>query len=41
MVERVIDRTFFWLALMLLEVRLKLFFSFVGVGNKFPPRPEG
>jgi hypothetical protein len=39
--ERLIDRALFWLALMFLEVRLKLRFGFVSVSDKFPPRPEG
>jgi hypothetical protein len=39
-VERVIDRTLLWLALMLVEIRLKLLFGFVSVGDKFSPRPE-
>jgi hypothetical protein len=40
-VERVIDRTLLWLALMLVEIRLQLLFGFVRVSYKFPPRPEG
>jgi hypothetical protein len=40
-VERVIDRTLLWLALVLVEIRLKLLFGFVRVSYKLPPRPEG
>jgi hypothetical protein len=39
-VERGIDRTPFRPALVLVEIGLKLLFGFVGVGYKFPPRPE-
>jgi len=38
--ERVIDRTLLRLALMLLEIRLKLLFRFLRVNYKFPSRPE-
>jgi hypothetical protein len=38
--ERVIDRTLLWLALVLVEISLKLPFCFLSVDYKFPPRPE-
>jgi hypothetical protein len=39
-VEGIINRTLFWLALMLVEIRLKLLFGLVRVSYKFPPCPE-
>jgi len=39
-VERVIDRTLLWLALMLVEISLKLLFGFVSVGYEFAPCAE-
>jgi hypothetical protein len=39
-VEGIINGTLFWLALMLVEIRLQLLFGFVRVSYKFPPRPE-
>jgi hypothetical protein len=39
--KRVIDRTLFRLALMLFEIRLKLLFSFDGIGYEFTLRAEG
>jgi hypothetical protein len=39
-VERVIDGTFFGLALMLVKIGLKLLFGFVGVDQKLPPSAE-
>jgi hypothetical protein len=39
-VEGLFNRTLFWFALMLVEIRLQLLFGFVRVGYKFPTRPE-
>jgi hypothetical protein len=40
-VQRVIDRTGLWLALMLVKVGLQLLFSFLGVNEKLLSRLEG
>jgi hypothetical protein len=39
-VERVVDGTFLWPALMLFEIGLKLLFGFVGIDQKLPACAE-
>jgi hypothetical protein len=41
MLERLINGALFRLALMLLEIGLKLLFGLLGVNHKFPSRTEG